>query len=240
MSTESLIPQETDEEKAIQRLVLQGDLGALTKTQQAMYIKLICDQYGLDWKTRPIDIITAQGRTFLYSNRNCFDQLRQKHRVSIKIIDRVATDQVFYVRAYAEMPDGRCDEAIGAVGISGLKGEYLANAMMKAETKAKRRVTQSITAMSLPDETEVETIPEVRAELQAPRRISPGPAPEANGMGSIRDMTLRPVEEPTEAQIVELGKESVVASSQPVGGVPKAKAVARKLPPAVAPVGVKE
>lgn len=238
MSNDALIPLETDEEKAIQRLVLQGDLGALTKTQQAYYIKMICDQYGLDWKTRPIDIITANGRTFLYSNRNCFDQLRQKHQVSIKIIDRVTTDQVFYVRAYAELPGGRCDEAIGAVGIGGLKGEYLANAMMKAETKAKRRVTQSITAMSLPDETEVETIPGVQAELQAPRRISPGP-PAIGGPGSIRDLTIPKGEEPVEAQVVELAKESVVVTSQ---ALPRAQArpTTKKLPPAVAPIGVKE
>lgn len=232
MTTDALIPQETDEEKAIQRLVLQGDLGALTKTQQALYIKMICDQYGLDWKTRPIDVITAQGRTFLYSNKNCFDQLRQKHKVSIKILERVQTDQVFYVRAYAEMQDGRCDEALGAVGIGGLKGDHLANAMMKAETKAKRRVTQSITAMSLPDETEVETIPAVQAELQSPRRISPGPGPE---IGAIKDLTMQ--EAPLEAEVVDIQQKDVVATSH---AVPKARPLAKKLPPAVAPIGVKE
>lgn len=236
MTSEALIPQETDEEKAIQRLVLQGDLGGLTKTQQAKYQQMLCSQYGIDWKTKPFDIITAQGRTFLYANRNCFDQLRQKHKVSIKILERVLTEQVFYVRAYAELPDGRCDEALGAVGIAGLKGDYLANAMMKAETKAKRRVTQSITAMSLPDETEIETIPSVQAELQAPRRISPGPGPE---IGAIKDITraVEPAGETVEAEVVS----SIPQNTQVVQLSPTAKArpVAKKLPPAVAPIGVK-
>jgi hypothetical protein len=54
---------------------------------------------------------------------------------------------------------GRTDIARGAVNISGLKGEMLANAMMKAETKAKRRATLSICGLGLLDEVEVETIP---------------------------------------------------------------------------------
>ena len=46
--------------------------------------------------------------------------------------------------------------------ITGLKGEALANALMKAETKAKRRVTLSLCGLSWPDESEVESIPEAR------------------------------------------------------------------------------
>jgi hypothetical protein len=64
------------------------------------------------------------------------------------------------------MPDGRIDEATGAVTISGLKGEALANAMMKAETKAKRRVTLSMSGLNMLDESEVKDI--------APPRVGPG------------------------------------------------------------------
>ena len=45
--------------------------------------------------------------------------------------------------------------AKGAVNINGLKGEALANAMMKAETKAKRRATLSLCGLGLMDELEV-------------------------------------------------------------------------------------
>jgi hypothetical protein len=65
----------------------------------------------------------------------------------------VATED--YVRAVK----GRTDAAKGAVNISGLKGEALANALMKAETKAKRRATLSICGLGFLDETEVEDIP---------------------------------------------------------------------------------
>lgn len=224
-----LTPTPTTEDESIQRLVLQGDLGALTRSQQARYIMMLCEQNGLDWRNKPFDFITAQGKTFIYANRNCFDQLRKIHKINIKIIERVQTDQLVYVRAYAELPDGRCDEAIGAVGILGLKNIELANAYMKAETKAKRRVTQSIAALSLTDETELDSIPQVRAELQAPRRLSPGPAPE---VGSLK--TILPMVE--DADIIvpdQLGAEPVAQA------IPRPVPIARKLPPAVAPIAVK-
>ena len=43
-----------------------------------------------------------------------------------------------------------------------MNGEALANAYMKAETKAKRRVTLSICGLGMLDETEVETIPDAK------------------------------------------------------------------------------
>jgi hypothetical protein len=43
--------------------------------------------------------------------------------------------------------------------IKGLQGDALANALMKAETKSKRRVTLSICGLGMLDETEMETIP---------------------------------------------------------------------------------
>ena len=50
---------------------------------------------------------------------------------------------------------GRSDESIGAVALEGLRGNDLANAYMKCETKAKRRVTLSICGLGFLDETEV-------------------------------------------------------------------------------------
>jgi hypothetical protein len=46
------------------------------------------------------------------------------------------------------------------VPIGSLKGDSLCNALMKGETKAKRRVTLSIAGLGWLDETELETIPQ--------------------------------------------------------------------------------
>jgi hypothetical protein len=67
---------------------------------------------------------------------------------------------VFIVTAKVRNKDGRTDIAKGAVNIANLKGEALANALMKTETKAKRRATLSICGLGFLDETEVEDIPQ--------------------------------------------------------------------------------
>jgi hypothetical protein len=59
-------------------------------------------------------------------------------------------------------PSGRCDEDIGAVSIKSLQGEALANALMKATTKAKRRATLSICGLSFVDESEIDSIQDAR------------------------------------------------------------------------------
>jgi hypothetical protein len=48
---------------------------------------------------------------------------------------------------------------MGTVPIRGLTGDNLANAMLKALTKAKRRLTLSLCGLGMLDELEVETIP---------------------------------------------------------------------------------
>ena len=66
---------------------------------------------------------------------------------------------VYQVTSKASLPDGRCTESIGAVNIAGLKGEAYANAIMKAETKAKRRATLDLLGLGVLDESETESIP---------------------------------------------------------------------------------
>src|SRR5690606_8779893 len=79
--------------------------------------------------------------------------------------------------------NGRVDSDTGAVPIAGLKGEAKANAILKAITKAKRRVTLSMVGLGMLDESEVETIPGARVvtggELPAPRQPAEQPAPAA-------------------------------------------------------------
>src|SRR5690606_2751435 len=84
------------------------------------------------------------------------DQLRKIYNVSVRITERQKIDDLLIVTAQASTPDGRVDESIGVLSVGSLKGEALANAYMKCETKAKRRVTLSICGLGLLDETEIE------------------------------------------------------------------------------------
>ncbi len=146
----------------IEQVVMQGDLSKLNPEQRVLYYKKVCDSAGLNPFTRPFDYITLNGKLTLYAKKDATDQLRKVNGISIdKLEDRVV-DDLYIVKAYARTKDGRTDAATGAVTIGHLKGEAKANAIMKAETKAKRRVTLSISGMGLVDESETESIPGAR------------------------------------------------------------------------------
>jgi hypothetical protein len=116
---------------------------------------------GLDPYTKPFDLLRLKGREVLYCTRSGTQQLNKLHKVSHLITSRdTNTDAgVYIVTSKASLPDGRCTESLGAVNIQGLKGEDYANAIMKAETKAKRRATLDLLGLGVLDESEAESIP---------------------------------------------------------------------------------
>ncbi len=144
-------------EPAILEKVLMNDLSSLNPQQRVKYISSVCNSLGLNPATQPFDYITLNGRLTLYAKKNAAEQLCKLHGVSIDILSREITDDVYVVTARATT-HGRSNESIGAVSISGLKGEAKANAFMKAETKAKRRVVFSLLGLGMLDETEVSSI----------------------------------------------------------------------------------
>jgi hypothetical protein len=160
MVTQALARQNQSE--TIEQVVIQGDLSRLTPQQRAGYYGKVCESLGLNPLTRPFDYLSLNGKLTLYARKDTTDQLRKIHRVSIEIVSRETVDGIYIVTARATTPDGRADEEVGAVNVKGLAGEALANALMKANTKAKRRVTLSICGLGWLDETEVETVKDAR------------------------------------------------------------------------------
>jgi hypothetical protein len=142
----------------VDQVVIKGNLAELTPRERVTYYAETCRSLGLNPLTKPYEFISLSGKLVLYATRGATDQLRQLHNVAITGLVREKTDDLYLVTATARLPDGRTDESIGAVSIRGLSGDALANACMKAETKAKRRVTLSIVGLGWLDETEVETI----------------------------------------------------------------------------------
>jgi hypothetical protein len=170
----------------IEKALIEGDLSKLTPEQRVQYYLRVCDSMGLNPFTRPFDYIVLNGRLTLYAKRDATDQLRKIHNVSVQITGREVVGDLYVVTARATMPDGRYDESIGAVAIAGLRGDALANAIMKAETKAKRRATLSICGMGFLDETEVETIPEAKAPPNDVRKDERPYTPEALKMALVK------------------------------------------------------
>lgn len=165
---------------AIEAALIGGDLKGLTTNERMSLYRSTCESLRLNPLTKPFQYIMLNSKLVLYATANCTDQLRKRDSISIEIVSRETIEDVYVVTARATTPDGRRDEATGAVSISGLKGENKANAMMKAETKAKRRITLSICSMGMSDETEIESIPgavvmqEERA-IEAPKPVYPAP-----------------------------------------------------------------
>lgn len=144
--------------KVIEQVLLGGDLSRLTAEQRTSYYARVCESLGLNPLTQPFAYLRLNGKDVLYAKKDATEQLRMIHGVSITEVTSQTVNDVYVVTAKAQDRSGRTDASTGAVSIGNLKGEALANALMKAETKAKRRVTLSICGLGMLDETEVETI----------------------------------------------------------------------------------
>jgi hypothetical protein len=142
----------------IASLVMNGDISKLSAQQRVHYYKQFCEKLGLDPLLQPFRILRLHGREILYCDRGGAQQLNKLHKLSHEIKARENVNNCYVVTAQASTPDGRKTESIGAVPVSNLSGENLCNAMMKAETKAKRRATLDLLGLGILDETEVETM----------------------------------------------------------------------------------
>jgi hypothetical protein len=169
-------------DQTIEKALIQGDLKDLTPEGRISFYNALCNSLGLNPLTQPFQYIVLNGKLQLYAKKDCTEQLRKVHGVSITSVDPKQIGELLVVVAAAKDRDGRVDSSTGAVSIGNLKGENLANAMMKAETKAKRRVTLSLCGLGMLDETEVDTLKEqgVAAEpsgnkWEAPQNSSTGP-----------------------------------------------------------------
>ena len=184
---ENAVATKDDGGKLMEAVILHGDLSKLTSAERVLYYTKVCDSLGLNPLTQPFAYIKLSGKEVLYAKRDATDQLRKRYNVSIADVQTQRIEDVYVVTAKATMPDGRTDTSTGAVPIKGLSGDALANALMKAETKSKRRVTLSIVGLGWLDESELETIhdtthakPKTLAAALMTKPVEPAPTVEQN------------------------------------------------------------
>lgn len=193
---------------SVEQAVIGGDLSRLKPEERVNYYRAVCNSLGLNPLTKPFAYINLNGKLTLYALKDCTEQLRAIHRVSLTIVNREVIDGVYVVTTHASRHDGRSDESTGAVSVEGLKGEAKANAMMKAETKSKRRVTLSVCGLGMLDESEVETIPAEPIDTgghpmntrEAQQYVADKQIAEIKARREQRDIT--PTTQPTEAATV--------------------------------------
>ena len=149
----------TIDPKIIESIVTRGDLSGLKEEQLVGYYNYRCQQVGLDPSAKPFDLLVLSGKKVLYANAGATQQLANLHGLSTQITNRERVEDVYLVSVRCTGKDGRSSENVGAVDIKGLAGEKLANALMKATTKAIRRTVLAHCGLGMLDETELETIP---------------------------------------------------------------------------------
>lgn len=194
-----------DAARALSRVILEGDLSKLSDAERVTHYNATCQSLGLNPLTRPLEYIRLNGKLVLYARKDCTDQLRALRKVSVTITDRTISGDLVMVTARATTPDGRQDEDIGSVPLGRLEGEAKANAIMKAMTKAKRRVTLSICGLGFLDETEVESIANSSVVgVSVPEQAEqPAPQPQEDGPGAARRFSFDLLDDQL-AQFVEI------------------------------------
>jgi hypothetical protein len=147
--------------EGVERLLVHGDLKSLSVSERLAFYKSRCDAAGLNPVARPFIYLELGGKLVLYATKECGEQLNAMHGIQHKITSRSHDEKagLYVVEVEALTRDGRSTMDIGVVVVSGLRGADMANAMMKAVTKAKRRATLSLCGLGdIVDETELDTV----------------------------------------------------------------------------------
>jgi hypothetical protein len=165
---------------AIESALIKGDLSQLNPEQRISYYKSYCESIGLNPMTQPLAYIVLNGKLTLYAKKDATDQLRSLKNISITKLEFTTTADTYEVVAHGRNSDGREDTDMGIVDIRGLSGEKLANAKLKAVTKAKRRLTLSLSGLGILDETEVQSIVGEKQAHHAPVAQIRAPIQEVN------------------------------------------------------------
>jgi hypothetical protein len=144
-------------------VVTRGDISGLSPEEMTSFYLSLCERLRLDASTQPFARLRLNGKEILYPTRGATDQLASVWGVDRELVETPAiidTGAGKIIRAVCRASwRGRSDVSTGAVPVPAGGGEALCNALLKCETKAKRRATLSILGLGMLDETEIESIP---------------------------------------------------------------------------------
>jgi len=172
-----LVPRESlavSVSQAIENTLIIGDLKSLTSEQRVEYAKAFAKSLGINILTRPFDYILFREfdggpeRLELYLNAKGAAQLRKIHRISTVpgTLKQEFLNDHCITRVDVRDGWGGTDTATGSVTLWKIKngqridlaGREWDNAIMKCETKAKRRATLSICGLAMLDESQLDTM----------------------------------------------------------------------------------
>lgn len=159
----------------LETVLIGGDLAVLTQDERFNYYVDVCKSLQLNPLTQPFGYVSLEGKMVLYAKKDCAEQLRKIHGVGITSLKRTIDGDYCYVDVTAQDKYGKVDASTGVLYMckrngsnwEAFKGKERADAIMKCETKAKRRVTLSICGLSMPDESEIMNLDGAKVLKQA-------------------------------------------------------------------------
>jgi hypothetical protein len=168
--------QDAPSPEVVEDVLMRGNWAELTPQQRNDHNIRVCKSLGMNPLTNPFGYIMLGGKLVFYAKKDATDQLRKINGISVEIVSQeVSADGLLTVTARATDKTGRVDSDIGVVNIKSLVGDFAANARMKAVTKAKRRVTLSISGLGFLDETETDEPSEDNLIADADPPVEPRP-----------------------------------------------------------------
>lgn len=159
-----------------------GNLRSLSDADRMTYYNEFCNRLQLDPLTMPFKLIELDGKCVMYADHGCVQQLTMSRKISHVIVSREEVSGVYIVTVRATDAKGRQTESLGAVPVKKEKGEWkqqpgsnkrhfhgtgvwenlepakMCNAIMHAETKAKRRATLDLVGLGVISEDELDTM----------------------------------------------------------------------------------
>ena len=235
--TDLAIVQKPLDEGIMQSLIIDGDISRLNAAQRVVYYLHRCRALGIDPAEKPFEIMKMKGgKWVLYCTKAGANALTRVHGLSIEIRDRSNDDGLIMVTARATTPSGRFVEDVGVCDMKekDTADLGLANAWMKAITKAKRRAVLAAVGIGMLDVSETDSIEGSRrvdfnaetgeildAQVVQQRRPAPRIAdgPRCNGprAGAIAAAIRSRVEDLADHR--EVGPETVYASACRIAGL---------------------
>lgn len=225
----------------VSSIILNNDLSVLSKEQRVQYVGYRCQKAGLDVAGSPFNLIpNKEGKLFLYANKEAAAQLNQLRSLSPVVSkEEFLMDNTIYKVTYKVTENGRATEDCGAVGLVKIKKmngqpdeirklspDEVADAIMKAHTKAKRRAILTHCGIGTND---LDDTPAIVAEspkeeikhTEAIVKDVPKEIPEAKKKAPTKGISLEvPIVIPVKEQGIWRGKITKVLAEELPGGRP--------------------
>lgn len=151
-----------DIKKLLGLFAANGSIRHLTNPEKRELLAKICNSLGLNQYTMPFRIYRdTKGDEFVYATKECCAQLKHIMGINITSITHVIEHGLIIATASGINKQNRMSTDMGCVFIGDLVGDNLANAIMWAVTKAKRRLTLDLAGLGVLADVETKDMSEI-------------------------------------------------------------------------------